>query len=260
MIMTESELLNQVYYLSLVMSRIIGMFLIAPIFGSRIILRRVKVGLILLLAMILMPIIPTGHLSWPVDLWLFGGQLIREVTVGLIIGFTLLITFTTIQLAGEFIDKRMGFFLASIMSPQLGAQAPIIGQFKNIMAILIFFVVGGDQKLLQLLAKSFKLIKLGQFSGSSEIFAPLLRIVGDLFPLALQLALPIMGSLFLIDIALGILARTVPQMNVFIVGLPIKIMAGMTLLFIILPNYIEVFKRFFTDGFHKIHDILNLMG
>jgi flagellar biosynthetic protein FliR len=255
----EEELLTNIYYISLILGRMVGLFLLAPIFSSQAVPRRIRVSIMVVLTLFLLPFVPTDHLSRP-GFWLFAGQLLVEIGIGLTIGFILLVMLSVIQLAGEFIDRRMGFFMASIMSPQFGSNVPLLGQFKNIIAMLVFLAVEGHHKILDFLMRSFELVRLAQFEPSSELFASLIRIIGDLFPLAAQVALPVLGTLFIVDVSFGLVARTVPQLNIFIVGLPAKILVGLIILIITLPNYIQMLKGLFEDHFNKLYNIIELMG
>ncbi|GAB6137640.1 flagellar biosynthetic protein FliR [Halanaerobaculum tunisiense] len=257
--MIEQQLVVQIYYFSLIVSRLVGVFVLTPILGSNAIPRQLKIGLIVIFSVVLMSTIADKEGSIP-NLYNMVFQLVTELSLGLIIGFILLLAFTVVQLAGEFIDRRMGFALANVMDPQHGSQVPLIGQFKNILATLIFLQINGHHRLLKLLAKSFELVKLGEVSSSVAFTKRLLRIIGDLFPLAFKVSLPIVGTLFVVDIAFGLVARTVPQMNIFVVGLPVKLFIGMIMLFIILPNYIDFLTEIFADSFQDLYNLLQLLG
>ena len=233
--------------------------MLAPVFGSEALPRRIKISIIIVASATIYPLAPMDHLDYP-GLWGLVGQLVVEITIGIIIGFILMLALAAIQLAGEFIDRRMGFFLANVMAPQFAAQVPLIGQFKNILAILIFLAMNGHHKLFRALLHSFEVARAGEFTASGQLVAKLMRIVGDLFPRAFQIALPIMGTIFIIDVAFGLAARAVPQMNIFIVGLPARILTGMTMLFIALPNFLSVFRRNFMEAFHQINDLIRLIG
>ncbi|GAB6098882.1 flagellar biosynthetic protein FliR [Halanaerocella petrolearia] len=257
--MNEQQLLRWIYYVSLVITRIIGLFVIAPIFGSKALPRRLKVGMIVILAILLINIIPLPEGRIP-ELGILGLELITEFIIGLIMGFILSLIFTAIQLAGQFIDRRMGFAMANILDPQSGTQVPLVGQYKNILATLVFLSFNGHHKILKLLAKSFELIKLGQFHSSIDLFNLLLRIIGDLIPLGFRIALPLLATLFIVDLAFGLIARTVPQLNIFILGLPLKLFVGLLMLIITLPNYISLLEDVFGEGFSNLYNVLELIG
>lgn len=256
----DLALIQIIYRSSLIMTRISGLFAIVPFYGSRAIPKRVRLGFALLLTLVLRNVIPGENLGLPTDMLYLLFDLVIEFSVGLILGFIVLLVFVTVQLAGQFIDMRMGFAMANIMDPQNGNSTPVTGQFKNTLAILLFLVINGHHHLLRLLHKSFEIIPLTGLKLSDAFFSELLKIIGNLFPLAFKVALPLIAILFLADIAFGLVARAVPQINIFIVGLPTKILLGIGMLFLTLPVYISMMRGIFKDMFLDLSNIINILG
>ncbi|WP_027338706.1 flagellar biosynthetic protein FliR [Halonatronum saccharophilum] len=257
--MTEQELLLNIYILLLVLARVAGLFLVAPIFGSQALPHRIKIGLAFILALLLMPIIPSGGIQLPGPILLISIQISVELFLGLTMGFILMLIFNAVQVGGQFIDVMMGFAMANVMDPQSGIQAPLIGQFKNILATLLFLSIDGHHYLLRLLADSFYIVEINQFSSSSDFVLATLRVIGDFFPLAFRLALPVMAVLFIVNLGFGLVARTVPQLNIFIVGMPVKIFVALTFLAIILSNYLTSLEGIFMDIIERIYSIVELI-
>ncbi|MBM7555355.1 flagellar biosynthetic protein FliR [Halanaerobacter jeridensis] len=258
--MNQQELLIQIYHLGLILFRIIAVFLIAPIYGSQAVPKRLKLALALLIIFILYPQIPVAQIEWPQPLLKMFIYFVMEFIVGLIIGFIFSLAFTTIQLAGQFIDRRMGYALANVMNPSEGFQVPLVGQFKNIVATLIFLTVNGHHYILKLLDESFMMVPINQLSFSTGLAQSLMKIIGDIFPIAFKIALPIVSILFIIDLAFGLVARVVPQMNVFIMGMPTKSLVGLLMLSFVLGNYINFLEGFFTDTVQNLYNVLQVMG
>ena len=258
--MNQQDLLIQIYYLGLILFRIIGVFLIAPIYGSQAVPKRLKIALAILIIIVLYPEIPVSQIEWPQPLLQMFIYFVMEFVVGLIIGFIFSLAFTAIQLAGQFIDRRMGYALANVMNPSEGFQVPLVGQFKNIVATLVFLAVNGHHYILKLLDESFITVPINQLSFSTELAQSLIKIIGDLFPVAFKIALPIVSILFIIDLAFGLVARVVPQMNVFIMGMPTKSLVGLLMLSFILSNYVNFLEGFFTDTVQDLYNILQVMG
>ena len=256
----DAYLLETIYTGSLIFIRFLGFFVIAPIFANEVIPNRIKLSICFLMAIILTPLINQIDLTLPEHLLILASELIIELLIGFMIGFIMLLVFFAIQLAGEFIDRRMGFFLANVMDPQHGLQVPLIGQFKNILAILFFFAIDAHHYLLKVVVDSFEIVELTNVNLSEQFLPAILRTVGDLFPIALRISLPVMATLFIVDLAFGLVARTVPQMNVFIIGLPTKILVGLILLGVSMANYFTYLDFLIEDTFQKIYQILNLMG
>jgi flagellar biosynthetic protein FliR len=190
-------------------------------------------------------------------------SVMREVLVGLALGFTAYLFFTAVQVSGSFVDLQMGFGIANVVDPLTGAQSPIIGNFKFIVAILLFLAVNGHHYLLQGLMDSYRWVPL-----SNELFARIYR--GDvsnflldsfihMFYLAFQLAGPLIVSLFLADVALGILARTAPQFNIFVVGLPFKILLGFVVILVMIPGFLFLFQHLFQTMFAAMRQLMFIL-
>ena len=257
--MSQQELLIQIYYLGLILLRLIGVFLIAPIYGSQAIPKRLKLSLAILIIIVLYPQISVTQIKWPLPLLEMILYLIVEFIVGIIIGFIFSLAFTTIQLAGQFIDRRMGYALANVMNPSEGFQVPLVGQFKNIIATLIFLAFNGHHYILKVVEESFIIVPINQLSFGNEFVEVFLKIIGELFPIAFKIALPIVSILFIVDLAFGLVARVVPQLNVFIMGMPTKSIVGLLMLSFVLSNYIGFLKSFFTDTVQNLYNILQVM-
>ncbi|MFW6380959.1 MAG: flagellar biosynthetic protein FliR [Bacillota bacterium] len=256
----EAFLSNYTYLFILIMLRYLGIFLITPIFSSQLIPNRVKIGLSLLLALVTIPLFSEATLIMPEQVILVISGVVRELAIGFILGFVVYLVFAAIQLAGQFIDLRMGFRIANVVDPMSGESSPVVGQFKNVVAMLVFLAINGHHLLIKSLFYSFEIIPPGQAQFPSNLWQFVFRRSADMFILAFKIALQVIGTLFVVDIALGFLARSVPQMNIFIIGLPIKIFLG----FIILILSIHIIVNYFDDTFMElmkdIDHLLKLMA
>ena len=199
---------------------------ISPIFGHKNIPVIAKIGLAAIISLVLLPIIPVPDISFSAGLGTIFTIVAKEIVTGLLIGFTAMVLFMGIQMSGHIMGFQMGFIIAQVIDPSSGQKVSILGQLQLILAILIFLAIDGHHLLINAISESFSVIPLGQqvFSGASAEF--LIRICVDIFAIALKIGAPMIITLFLTDVALGIIARTVPQMNVFIVGFPLKISTG----------------------------------
>jgi len=209
----------------LVLTRVSGVFFLAPIFGSRNIPTQAKVGLALITSLVIFPFTPSDvdpgmHM---VD---FALLLAKELTVGALIGFTATLIFMGFLLAGQIIDIQMGFGMVNVIDPLSNLSVSIMGQFKNLLAILVFLSINGHHFLFSALAKSFDVVPLTMFEFSPAITSHFVGMVANMFIIGLKIGGPAIGVLLITDLALGIIARTVPQMNVFIVAMPLKITVG----------------------------------
>ena len=241
----------------LIFVRISGIFMMMPIFSSHNISGRVKAGFALIVTYILFPIVFNNTVVIPEHFLPFLFLVVGELIVGLILGFVSSLIFSAIQMAGQLLDMQIGFGIINMIDPLSGQQAPLIGNFKYILALLVFLATNGHHVLLAALFASFKIIPVTGIVVNVAITKFIVDLVGGLFILALKISLPVIVALLLTDVALGILARTMPQMNIFVVGVPGKIIIGIFVLSIALPFYIFFLEMAF-DGMYK--NIFNLLS
>jgi len=234
----------------LIFVRISGIFMMMPIFSSHNISGRVKAGFALIVTYILFPIVFNNTVVIPEHFLPFLFLVVGELIVGLILGFVSSLIFSAIQMAGQLLDMQIGFGIINMIDPLSGQQAPLIGNFKYILALLVFLATNGHHVLLAALFASFKIIPVTGIVVNVAITKFIVDLVGGLFILALKISLPVIVALLLTDVALGILARTMPQMNIFVVGVPGKIIIGIFVLSIALPFYIFFLEMAF-DGMYK---------
>ena len=248
-------------YLLLIFVRLTSFFLIAPLFSMKGVPTQFKLGFASFTALVAVTNLPVDE-----PLLLNGFYIlliIKEVGVGLALGFTAALLLYTVQIAGAFIDFQMGFSIASVMDPQTGTQVPIIGHFKYILALLFFLTVNGHHLLLDGVMQSFQAFPVESIAfleKMEDVTHFFTRLFVEMFMIALQIALPIVGALFLVDVALGILAKTVPQLNIFAVGFPLKIMIGFILLFLSMPIFFYLLQFLFEKILISMSQLIRLLG
>lgn len=246
----------------LVFCRIASFFVVVPVFSTRNVPATFKIGLAFFVSLITFTAVGAGS---PQDI---DGEyilyILREVLVGLLLGFVAYLFFTVAQIAGSFIDMQMGFGIANMIDPMTGASSPMMGNFKFMLAMLLFLSFNGHHYLLQAIVGSYQWIPLSNelfariYSGDVSLF--LLQSFTSMFTLAFQLAAPLIVAMFLADVGLGILAKTAPQFNIFVVGLPLKILLGFMLLILLIPSFTSLFQDWFEKMFAAMHDLLQLIA
>jgi flagellar biosynthetic protein FliR len=191
-------------------------------------------------------------------------MVLREVLIGLMLGFIAYLMFMTIQTAGSFIDIQIGFAIANVIDPFTGASAPIIGNFKYMIALMLLLIMNGHHYLLNAIVYSYNWVPLDNeifvkmMDGSLSDF--LIRTFAQSFVIAFQMSAPLVTALFLTDVGLAFLARTAPQYNVFVIGVPLKIIVGLTLLALLMPGMAVLFQNLFEIMFESMQNLLNLLG
>lgn len=257
--MIELININLVPVFLLVFVRVTAFFVTLPLFSYRTIPMPFKIGLSFFLALILVATMDTPSLT--IDL-MYILLLMKEIVVGLFIGLIAYIILSAVQVAGGFIDFQMGFAIANVVDPQTGAQSPLIGQYFYMIALLFLLSVDGHHLVIDGIFYSYEYIPLDAvipFENES-IVQFIIDTFNQMFLIAFQMAIPIVGCLFLVDLALGIIARTVPQLNVFVVGLPVKIFVSFVALFMFFGLYMTLVKNLFNHMFNAMHQLMQLFG
>ncbi len=244
----------------LISFRAAGLFIIAPIIGHRLIPPIIKAGLAIILAIVLIPVASQASIPQIDSIWVLAGLAAKEMLVGFIIGFFFSILFTSVQMAGNLVGYQIGLAIVNVMDPDSGSEVSIIGEFWFIVAALIFLTIDGHHAIISAFADSYRLIPVGVFNFNGSAGEFIIRFSAYSFVMAIKLAAPVVITLFLTEVALGVVARTAPQMNIFIVGLPLKIGVGFLVMATSLPVFRFVIDKsvIFLDG--EVLKLMHKMG
>jgi flagellar biosynthetic protein FliR len=225
--------------------RILAWLAVDPLLGNRAAPNTIRLGLALVLAVAVVPSLPP-----PPAVAIVSGDgvllLLQQIAVGLSLGFALRIVFAALDMAGQFIGLQMGLSMASLYDPINGAQTPVLGQLLTVTSTLALFAMDGHHQVIAALWNSFRDVPVAATPGSGKGFLTLVHWGGAIFATGLHIALPITAALLAANLALGMMTRAAPQLNIFSVGFPITLGAGfLTLYFAIiyLPAYLERFWR-----------------
>jgi flagellar biosynthesis protein FliR len=214
--------------------RVLAVFTSAPVFSSRAFPIRVKIGLAFFVALACqatLPPAPTIGLNEPAA---FGAAL-QQVGVGLAIGFVVRLVFAAVELAGEVVGFQMGLNFAAFFDPALNTQSSAVARFFGQMTSLLFVVMNGHLMVLMAVTKSFETFPVDQNFLVALQHMQLYTLGADLFASGLWIALPMIGMLMFVNLALGIISRVAPQMNIFAVGFPITLVVGLLSIAMTLP-------------------------
>lgn len=225
-----------------------GLFITAPIVAHKSIPVTIKAGFAVVLAIILIPVAAQTQFHAVESVWTLGLLAAKEMMVGLIIGFFFSLLFIGVRMGGGIIGFQQGLIIANVLDPEAGSQESIIAEFWVIIATLIFLAIDGHHAIISALADSFRLVPIGTASFSGPAGELLIRFSAYAFTMAIKISAPIMITLFLVSVALGVVARTVPQMNIFIVGMPLKIGIGFLVMAVALP----IFKTIVDQTLHYL--------
>jgi flagellar biosynthesis protein FliR len=173
--------------------------------------------------------------------------LVQQLVIGLAMGFSVSLAFAAVQLAGDFIGAQMGLGFAWFVDPQSSAQSPMVGSLLNLIATLIFLAIDGHLILLAVISKSFTFAPIGSTFVDVMDWHKLLAAGSTVFSIGLHLALPAVAAVFISNVALGVLTRAAPQLNLFAIGFPITLSLGMLVLWLSMPHYGPMLERTLLD-------------
>jgi len=219
----------------LALARIIAFFISGPIFSLRNIPATIKVGLSFLTAVMVFPLISPAYEVFPLDGWEYIFALVRETLVGLAIGYTASLLLVAVVYAGSLMDIHIGFFMSQIFDPLSGSMAGILSRFMYLLGMAALLAFDGHHLIIAALVRSFQLVPLNtaQITGASALF--LIKIFAQMLSIGVQIAAPLVAVMLIIDVTMGLIARTAPQINVFMLGFPVKIIAGLITLSVMVP-------------------------
>ncbi|USK35713.1 flagellar type III secretion system protein FliR [Bacillus sp. F19] len=244
----------------LIFARMSAFFVTLPLFSYRTIPSSHKIGFSFFLSLIVF----TAVNPEPMELnGAFILLAVKEVMIGLFIGFSAYLMMAAVQIAGSLIDFQMGFAIANIIDPQTGAQSPLIGQFLNILVLLFILSVNAHHLLLDGVFYSFQYIPLENAAfpfGGGNIANLITKSFSAMFLIAFQMSFPVVASLFLVDLALGIVARTVPQLNIFVVGLPLKIGVSFIMLILVMGTMFILIQHVFETMLYTMRGLMEIIG
>ncbi|KKB38962.1 flagellar biosynthetic protein FliR [Bacillus thermotolerans] len=254
------EIIPELSVLLLVIVRVTSFFIVIPLFSHRTIPAMHRIGFAILLSWMMYYTVEVPMLEIDGRYVLL---VLKEALVGLSIGLAAYIILAAIQIAGALIDFQMGFIIANVIDPQTGAQTPLTGQYLNMFALLLLLALDGHHLILDGIYYSYQYIPVDQIAlhfGDGSLANYISRAFGMMFMLALQMAMPVVAVLFLVDVALGIVARTVPQINIFVVGFPIKIAVAFIVMVVVMGAIFAVVEELFEMMLYTMRDVMTLLG
>ena len=243
----------------LVLARVGGIFLIGPIFSNRSIPGQTRALLSVAVSLVLFTGLQLKAPELHYELGSLVLMIISEMMVGLIIGFVAQFVFAAIQFAGQTIDIVMGFSIVNVIDPTSGGTASLIGTFKNLFAMLIFLTTDSHHFLIVALYRSYDKIPITGGRLSNGAVEMLIDMFGTMLVTGIKIGIPIVGAIFVAEVATGLIARTMPQMQIFYVSMPVKIFTGFVLLLLIMPIYVISLQYLFEGSFEDTLKIFKLL-
>ncbi len=248
-------------YTLLLFIRASGLILPSPIFGRKTVPSPIKIAFTCFFTLILLFAFPA-----PEGGIVYGKTLeyivicIKELIFGLAMGFITTIFFNLVYSAGQIIDMQIGFGIVSVFDIQNNSQVPLVGNLLNIVLLVVFFGVNGHLRLIEIFCKTFEMIPVGHVFISASLATAMLEVFSLSFILAIMVAMPVLAAGLVLEVALGVLIRSAPQMNMFVIGIPVKLIIGLLVLAVSLPAFVGFSNTIFTEMFKSIGQVFETFG
>lgn len=234
----------------------IGMlFMVMPVLGTRLVNARAKLALAFLVTLIVVPLLPPLPYRPALSLQTLL-IVMQELAIGAGIGFVFQIVFHVFVLSGQFMAMKMGLGFASMNDPTNGVTTTILSQFYLMLVTLMFISVDGHLLLIQFITSSFTTLPPGEWHFSGEQFYAIVHLGSWMFAAALVMALPVLTSLLVVNMAFGVMSRAAPQLNIFAVGFPFTLVCGLLLIWIGLGSFMPIFNLVMDEGARFVNDLL----
>lgn len=241
------------------LARILAMLATAPIFNNVAQPARIRLGVGVIVTIALMPALPPMP-PVPPGSWIGLIVLAQQILIGVLLGFSLRIAFAAIDVAGELIGMQMSLSFAVFYDPQNAGQTPVLAEFLGLITTLIFLAMNGHLLTLSVLAETFRLLPVSITPFGANSFSSLLAWSSIMFSSGLLLALPMITALLIANLAMGVLARVAPQLNVFAVGFPVTLVSGFIVLMFSMPYFGSAMETLFDQAFRAMAQVMRVAG
>ncbi|MBN1520920.1 MAG: flagellar biosynthetic protein FliR [Candidatus Aureabacteria bacterium] len=227
----------------LILMRISGAFFLAPVFGSDNVLNQIKIWIAVFISLVILPTISMQSISRDITFTVFLIYSIKEITVGAILGFLTNMPFVATRVGAEIAGRMSGFGMGRVINPDVDENVSLLSQYVYITVVLFFLYMDGHHIVLNVLAKSFELIPLGKNVFPAKATALTFDLYSYVFNIGVAYGAPTLGILLIISLTMGILGKTVPQLNVMIFVLPIRVAAGLLGIMLTFPFLYVILKK-----------------
>ncbi len=251
------QVLSQADYFLLLLLRVGALFFNSPIFGRINIPVLAKTAFCFALTVFFFIAFPQQHPIEYSSLFGFALLCVLELLLGAVLAFVTNLFFTLVFISGHMIDMQIGFGIVNVYDQQNNTQIPMVGNLYNIILLLCFFIADQHLRLIELVATTIARLPVGGVRLSPDLGLVALEVFARAFLMGVSIALPVIASGLILELAFGVLGRTVPQMNMFVVGIPLKLLVGFVVLFISLPAFVQFSGTIFDNLFNGVEQMFN---
>jgi len=242
----------------LIMMRMNAMMVVAPFYSSGVFPFKMRALVSFLVTIVIFPIVASRGYTLPGNMGAYALLVLQEVTIGIFLGFLVNLIFAAFQLSGQFFSVQIGFGINEVLDPIGQVSIPLIGQLKNLIGLLVFLAINGHHFLIKAVFRSYELVPIIELTRNTTggMMKFLMHSFSGMFIIALKIALPIMGTIFLVTVTLGILAKAAPQMNIMMLGFPFKIIVAFGVLVLVTPLIVRIMHVALERGFVFLTKVL----
>ncbi|MDD3148291.1 MAG: flagellar biosynthetic protein FliR [Candidatus Riflebacteria bacterium] len=258
--MTEAAFLNAVGLFLIGLIRFSGFFILTPVFAETFIPMTVKAGLSGLCALIILPHLISTQTLPMLSIPEYGIMAIKELAIGFSLGYMIVVVSAVMRMAGGIIGMQIGFSFVQVADPASNQGLGIVSEFFQLAGTLIFLVIGGHLIVLEAFFKSFDMVSVAGLVINGGIVEEVMLYTRMIFVCGLQIAMPVIAVILVGDVAMGIIARTVPKMNIFQLGFSLKIIGGMSVLVLLMPFVKDIVHHLLNLSLTKVYLLLSKMG
>ncbi|UJP01295.1 MAG: flagellar biosynthetic protein FliR, partial [Nitrosomonas sp.] len=219
---------------------------------------RVKLGLAVMITVLVMPLVEKSLPQIDPASGVGFAILLQQILIGIAMGLVMRVVFVAVEMAGELIGLQMGLGFAIFFDPHNSGQIDIVGRFLGVIASLAFLAIDGHLIMIALISQSFSTLPIGLEGMTNATFTTLANWGSEIFKSGLQLSLPVLTALLITNLALGILTRVAPQLNIFAVGFPLTLSIGLLVMALSMPFYAPILEHLVQDGLNLMMGILNV--
>lgn len=246
--------------LLMIFMRMTGCIMFNPIFGRKNVPATFKVGLTLLLTLYVYSAVPMDQTIVIQSVVVFVVIMVKELIFGFLIGFIMNLFLSTLILAGEFMDMQIGISMSKIYDPASNVSMPVSASLLNAMLMVIFFLTNGHLTLIQVFYHSASAIPFGELVLSDVLFKNLALMFSDILVYSIKMSMPLLAAELIAEMGVGLIMKAVPQINVFVINLQLKIIIGFVMLFLLVPTFSAFIERLFALLFDRLDLVLGIVG
>lgn len=252
--------LDAFYGVLLIFLRVAGILFSAPILDTATIPVLFKAGLGLAVSVLMLPVVDAVVSVKDLSLMAFVIGIVSEIAIGVTIGLSVKLLFSGIQLAGQIAGYQMGFAVANVVDPATSVQIPVLAQVYNLTAMLVFLAVNAHHMFFSALVDSYTLLPPLSMHFSPQLVGMMMQLASNMFVVAIKVGAPLIAVMLMVSVGLGLIARTVPQIHIFIVGMPLKIIIGLAFMVIVAPYLTAFLIELFSSYRTTLFDLIRMMA